>query len=1002
MSTASFHAMIDMQRGAGRLPVFNIPAGVSFVDRLAQTMLDWAQDDALSLSQYLVLLPSRRACRSLREAFLRLTDGAPLILPRMQPIGDVDDEGLDVLLSATLAEQPDAPADFLDIPPAITPLHRQILLARTIHAAKGGAGGIVPSYEQALSLADELGKLLDEVQTEHLSFDGLQDLVQEEKFAQHWQSTLTFLSILTEHWPDILAEREMIDPAARRNRLLEAQAQLWQQQPPQQKLVIAGVTGSIPAVRDLIKTAVALPDALMVLPGFDPLMSAEDWQHVTDEHPQFYLKLLLEHLGMPGSDVALWPGTAADTPTARLISETMRPAVTTDRWRGLSNRDIDENALAHIRKIDCKTAQDEALVIALAMRGALETPEKTAVLTTPDRNLSQRVLACLERWDIACDDSGGTPLSETQVGRFLLLVAAAAQEKDSPVALLACLRHKLTHAGLTQEEIDIWRNLLDRELRKHTLLNITTRLEELEDHGDLPLRGWQHVHDCLEHLRLLTGGTAHSLPAWFDAHLAAAEQLAATPEEAGAEILWRGEDGEAAARFLQEIAELSGDVPDLNDAQYVALLQNLMKNTVIRPRYNLHPRLAILGQMEARLYSADLVILGGLNEGVWPHDPGHDPWMSRPMRKQYGLPPAERRTGMEAHDFAQAVSAREVIITRAQNIEGTPTVPARWLLRMETVLNAVGLSWPVQRDIAGYAEILDRPEQTLPCARPAPSPPVADRPRKLSVTKVEAWMRDPYSIYARYVLGLEALDPLERDPGAAERGQIMHKILEDFVRDHCMTGVPDNAYDLLLEYGQREFENMRLPDDIYVFWWPRFERLADALVRHERKWQREAVPALVEAYGGRDFDAPAGVFRLSARADRIDTMRDGSGAAIIDYKTGTAPQIGDIVAGFSPQLPLEALLVAGTAFSGLPLSETAELLVWQVSGGHPPFQAKNYKADDIRRAIDNAAIGFPALVAAFDNPDTPYYAVPDLDKAPAYNDYAHLERLGEWGYVEKL
>lgn len=1000
MSTASFQAMISVQRDAGRLPVFNIPAGASFVDTLAQTMLDWARDDALSLSQYLVLLPSRRACRSLREAFLRLTDGAPLILPRMQPVGDIDDEGLDVLLAATRAEQPETVLP--EIPEAITPLHRQILLARTIHAASGGAGGIVPSYEQALSLAEELGKLLDEVQTEHLSFDGLRDLVAEEKFAQHWQSTLTFLSILTEHWPDILAERGLIDPAARRNLLLEAQAQLWAKQPPQHKLVIAGVTGSIPAVRDLIKTAISLPEAMMVLPGFDPLIAEEDWQHVTDEHPQFYLKLLLQHLEMPPQHVALWPGTSADTPVARLMSEAMRPAVTTDRWRSLTAEDIDAEALAHLHKIDCKTAQDEAVVIALAMRGVLETPEKTAVLITPDRNLSQRVLACLERWEIACDDSGGTPLSDTQIGRFLLLTAEAAREQDNPVALLACLRHGLARAGLATEEMNVWRNLLDRELREYTLGNIVPHLEKLDGYDDLPLRGWRHVRNCLDNLCRLGSGS-HTLSVWFEAHLAAAEQLATTDEEEGAAVLWCGEDGEAAARFLQEIAELAGDVPELNATQYTALLRNLMKNAVIRPRYNRHPRLAILGQMEARLYNADLVILGGLNEGVWPHDPGHDPWMSRPMRKQYGLPPAERRTGMEAHDFVQAASAREVIITRARNIDGTPTVPARWLLRMETVLNAAGLSWPVRRDgFAAYAEILDRPAQTVPCDRPAPCPPVADRPRKLSVTKVESWMRDPYSIYARYVLGLEALDPLVRDPGAAERGQIIHKILEDFIRDHCMTGVPENAYELLLEYGRREFENMRLPDDIYVFWWPRFERLAEALLRHERKWQREAAPALVEAYGGCDFEAPAGIFRLSARADRIDVMRDGSGAAIIDYKTGTAPQIGDIISGYSPQLPLEALLVAETAFTGLAVSETAALLVWQVSGGHPPFRAKNYKKEEIRLAIDNAVTGFPALVAAFDNPDTPYHAVPDPDKAPSYNDYAHLERLGEWGYVEKM
>ena len=1013
MTTPSFHDLIAGQRNKGAPPVFNIPPGVSFVDRLAETMLGWADGNPLHLTEYLVLLPGRRACRSLREAFLRLTDGAPLLLPRMQSVGDVDDDALEILLSATLAEHDgeggEAEAkNIFDVRPAITPLHRQILLARIIYAAAKKDASAAGSYEQALSLAAELSKFLDEVQTERCGFDRLQTLVTEEKFAAHWQLTLDFLAIVTQHWPHILAELGMIDPAERRNRLLEAQTRLWQKQPPRQKLVVAGITGSVPAVRDLIKAAVDLPEAMLVLPGLDVLAEEEDWPHIADDHPQFYLKLLLEHLEVQRRDVAPWPSAEAETSVAAFISEAMRPAVTSDGWRRLKNSDIiKETALKNLRKIDCETAQDEAFVIALAMRGALETPGKTAVLVTPDRNLSARVQACLRRWDITCDDSAGRALPETDAGRFLLLAADAARDMNSPVALLSCLRHPLATAAMQPEEMRIWQNMLDRTLRSVTPAEIPAAFEKIKvqnpEAGEAALRGWTSVTEALAPFRdLCVCGDTQPLPSWIAAHLAAAETLAATPEKAGAERLWRGHDGEAAARFFQDISDFAGDVPDLRVTQYMSLLQNLMKTAVVRPRYSLHPRLAILGQMEARLYSADLVILGGLNEGTWPHDPGHDPWMSRPMRKEYGLPPTERRIGMEAHDFVQSICAPEVIVTRAKNVDGTPTVPARWLLRMETVLHAAGLHWPDAGELPDYAEMFDAPLKITPCARPAPCPPVAARPRCLSVTRVETWMRDPYGIYARYILGLKPLNPLERPPGAAERGQIMHKILEGFVREHCLDGVPENAHEILLEYGRREFEEMKLPDEVFVFWWPRFERMAAELIRHEREWQQAARPVLVEAKGECAFEAPAGPFALTARADRIDVMRDSGAAAVIDYKTGAAPNAADIVSGHAPQLPLEALLVSGSGFSGLETSKVAELLVWIVSGGNPPFKAQNYSPDTLRRAVANAQKGFPALVEAFDRENTPYYAVPDFAKAPAYNDYAHLERLPEWGYVEKL
>ncbi len=998
MSSLSFEELIADKKSKNEAPVFNIPAGVSFVDEFAQVLLDWVGDDFLSLSEYLILLPSRRACRSLREAFLRITDGRPLILPRMQPVGDVDDEGLDMLLSATLEEIPNASDNILDIPPAITPLHRQILLARTIMAA-GQISQLSASYEQALSIAAELGNFLDEVQTENLSFDGLKDLVTQKEFAEHWQLTLDFLSILTEHWPKILEAQGVIDPAERRNRLLKMQTELWQQHPPQYKVIVAGVTGSIPAVRDLLVAIAGLPNSMIVTAGLDMYLSEKDWKHVEHEHPQYYLKLLLEHLNVERREVSIWNNQAVNTPVSKLIAESMRPAITSGVWQTLSSDNIDEKSLSGIRRVDCKTSQEEASVIALAMREALETPEKTAVLVTPDRKLSQRVQACLQRWGVVCDDSGGSLLTDMPAGQWLLLTAEMIQKKSSPVSMLSCLRHPFAAAGLEAGVLEVWTDKVDKNILRGREILKYNNFSDLKSYIEDEDRVYDSIYLCMIGIEELSEQPPQSLKTWLTEHIKYAEALACRPDKTGAYTMWRNEDGEVAARFIHDLQSLSDDVPELNIFEYMALLQNLLKTVTVRPKYAQHPRLNILGQIEARLYTADLVIIGGLNEGTWPHDSGHDPWMSRPMRREYNLPPVECRIGIEAHDFSQLASAKEVLMTRAKNVEGTPSVPARWLLRMDTVLQAVGLEWRSRKDLLKWVGDIDTPKLISPCECPAPCPPVSARPRTLSATRIETWMRDPYGIYASYILKLKALEDLERDAGASERGQIMHTILERFVHDYCLNGVPNNALEILLSYGREEFEKMELPAELYIFWWPRFERMASELIKHEISWQEQAKPSLVEASGKHEFNTSYGTFTLMARADRIDVMRDGAGAAIIDYKTGAPPSKRDVIDGFSPQLPLEALLVANNAFHGVDTDKTAELLFWQISGGYPPLKEVKLSAEEVEAAIKNTEQGLLDLIAVFDNPDTPYYAVPYLDKAPTYNDYAHLERILEWGYI---
>ncbi|MBU6475612.1 MAG: double-strand break repair protein AddB, partial [Alphaproteobacteria bacterium] len=734
--------------------VFTIPAGYSFADALAQGILESTRENPLSLTGYTVLLPSRRACRTLREAFLRLSGGKAILLPALHPIGDIDAEEMALFQAAE-----DDVSGSLDIPPAISRLERQLLLARTIQTA-GERANLPQSFDQAVALAQELGNFLDEVQTERLGFGGLAKLVPDD-FSAHWQKTLSFLKVLTDVWPEVLQSRGVIDYAARRNMLLEAQVEAWRKNPPCNPVIAVGdpLTITVPAAAELLALAAKLPQGALILPGLDKNMDDAGWDALGDDHPQMNLKKLLALAGIARGDVPTWPlvkKMPVNTDRVRLLSEAMRPAETTENWRKLTADDITPQALDGFTRMDCDTAQEEADAIAFIMREALETPEKTCALITPDRRLARRVSLSLKRWGIAVDDSGGQPLTELSAGSWLMLTAEMAEEELAPVTLLAFLKHPYMAAGLPPKEMRAMVQALDQwVLRGPRPSRGFAGLREAIDPKREALLPWigKLEKAMTEFTAMMASGAETPFADMLACHIRMAETLATTVGESGALRLWRGDAGEEAAAFLSDLLKTAQVIPPLKPEHYVLLLGTLLKAQTVRTRYGTHPRLSILGQIEARLYCADMVILGGLNEGTWPDLPAHDPWMSRPMRKKFGLPSPENGIGLAAHDFVQAAAAPEVIITRAKKIDGTPTVPARWLLRLETVLKAVGLAWPGTRALKyrQWVRDIDAPAEIAPSARPAPKPPVAVRPRQLSVTQIESWMRDPYQIYARHV-----------------------------------------------------------------------------------------------------------------------------------------------------------------------------------------------------------------------------------------------------------
>jgi len=987
---------------AERPAVYTVAPGMPFTEALAVGLIGLADGEAEVLARMTVLIPTRRAVRALREAFLRAAGGEATLLPRLQPIGDVDED--EIALGGAI--------DGLDLPPAVPELRRRLALARIIRAYDKRVNDA-----EALWLAAELAHFLDQVQTERLDLAALGNLVPEE-LSGHWQQTLEFLRILSREWPAALDAMGALDPAERRNRLLAAQIEAWRERPPPGPVVAAGSTGSIPATADLLAFVAHAPWGAVVLPGLDRRLDDEAWGALDQTHPQYGLRLLLDRIGIDREAVDDWPhGPTVPAPArAALVSDALRPAPATGAWReGPLGAAEARAALEGVSRIEAPTQREEAAAIALVLRGALEHgPEdepRTAALVTPDRALARRVAAELGRWEIDVDDSGGQPLAQTPPGAFLRLTAAAVGEGLAPVPLLALLKHPLAAGGgepaYFRSQVRALERLALRGPRPAPGVDgLRAALEAAasDEHvrkDDLPpaRKAIAAVEGALAPMIEAMDAPTAPLDRLVAAHVAAAEALAAAGDAPGAVRLWAGEAGEVAADFVADVVAAAGELPPMAPRDYPAALDALMAGRTVRPRFGRHPRLHIWGPLEARLQSADVMVLGGLNEGGWPPEPETDPWMSRPMRRDFGLPQPERRVGLSAHDFAQAVCAPTVVLTRARRVEGAPAVPSRWLLRLDAVLDAAGLGderWP-GGDWLDWMDALDAKDDDTPgpmTERPLPRPKVEARPRKLSVTQIGTWMRDPYAIYARRILRLEPLDPIDAAPGGADRGKFIHDALEAFLRD-VPGQLPDDALQRLLAAGHEAFAAALDRPGVWAFWWPRFERIAKWVIERERERRPALVGGLAEVRGELPIDAPAGEFLLTAKADRIDRRADGA-IDIIDYKTGAVPTAKQVDAGFEPQLPLEAAIARGGGFERLGKVEVASLQYWRLRGGAQAGSIEQAGKDAPEDLAEAALDGLAKLIAKFDDPATPYAPIPRAAYAPRFNDYAHLARIAEW------
>jgi len=958
------------EASAERPAVFTIPIHRSFADSLAAGLIARFGRDPIGLAAGRILLPNNRAVRTLTEAFVRAS-GSGLLLPRLIPIGEPElDERIGGALDPADLDEP--------VPPAIEPLERLALLASLIRRPD-------ESVAEGLRLAAQVARTMDALAIEEVEPALLGEAAADAPdLAAHWQKALERFAAAAGQWPKLLAAKGAINLADRRNRLLRRLARRWAASPPQGFTVAAGITTSAPAVAALLARIARMPGGMVVLPGLSlqSAMPDAEWDALEGEetHPQFHLKLLLDRLGVARPEVQPWRSagrSSAPAVRARAIANAMTAADFSDKWNALPPC---QRRLTGIRAAELPDPAAEAQAIALAIREALETPGKTVALVTPDRQLAQRVAALLGRWGIAADDSAGSALARLPAGTLLLAIASAAAEDLAPVPLLALLKHPLV-GGEGDERRD-WLDqvrILDRALRGPRPAGGLAGLDAYfaAKDRDRENRGcaaaWLRVRPRLGGIAGLLA-VPRSLPGFAAAVAAAAGGLAG-------DRAWAGLDGRSAPDLVARLEALATDLA-VGAEDSVAVLRQLLEGVSIRPPFGGHPRVFIWGLIEARLQQADLMILGGLNEGVWPALPAPDPWLAPKIRANLGLAGLEFRIGLSAHDFASALGSPQVLLTRARRDGRSPTVASRLWLRLQAMTGGVARDSRLER----LAAALDDPGLHAPADRPAPRPAVELRPRRISVTSVDRLTADPFAFYAQAILNLRRLEPVDAEHSAAWKGTAVHQVLQHWLaEDDCD---PDRLMTRALALlGAETIHPM-----LRALWQPRLTeaiRWVEGVERDNRAAGRR--PLAAEKRG----EAAIEGVTLYGTADRLDRLADG-GLAIVDYKTGKAPAQKAVDAGFALQLGLLGLIAEAGGFGGIAGAPKAHEY-WSLSKYGDGF-GRCVRPD--RKAgpeafLAHARAAFGKAARAYLLGEEPFIAKLNPAYAP-YGDYDQLMRLEEW------
>ncbi len=967
--------------------LFGLPPGADFplgVLRGLEARLDGQPPEAWARVE--IFVNTRRMQRRLKTLF---DDGPARLLPRLRLVTDLAD---DVLLS--------------DIPPPASPLRRRLELTQLIAKLLDQEPDLAPRGA-LFDLADSLAALMDEMQGEGVPPEKIRALDVSDQ-SGHWQRSLKFVQLIEAFFANSAQDP---DGEARQRMVIERLRGRWETAPPEHPVIVAGSTGSRGATGLLMKAVARLPQGAVILPGVDFDMPAAIWDRLHDamtaeDHPQFRFARLLRTLTARPDDIVAWHETPPASPARnRLISLALRPAPVTDQWLSEGRRlDGLAEATANMTLIQAESPRAEAEAIALALRAAADRG-RTAALITPDRTLTRQVTAALDRWGITPDDSAGRPLPLSAPGRFLRHVAELFGKRLSAEALLTLLKHPLTNStGVAAVSHGEAESLRGAHLRYTRELELRLRRHGPPFPGPADLVAWaaggsEERQAWAAWLATLLDGLEEvgerPLSAQLTHHIALAEALAAGPGAEGSGGLWERSAGIEARRWVTELQREAAHGGLLSPSDYASLFHAVLQRGEVRDAVGTHPGIMIWGTLEARVQGAELVILGGLNEGVWPEAAKPDPWLNRKMRHDAELLMPERRIGLSAHDFQQAVAAPEVILTRAVRDAEAQTVPSRWVNRLTNLL--VGLSKESAAALETMkargdrwlrmAERLNTPEANVaPAKRPCPSPPVAMRPKELSITEIQRLIRDPYWVYARRVLGLRALESLKPAADAPLRGIVVHKVLGRFIDEGPVTGSESDHARLVATMDEVLSEEVPWPATQRL-WRARLLRVANWFIAGEADRQSDREPIAQERKGA--LSLPDVEVTLAGRIDRVDRLPDGS-LAIYDYKTGSVPT-QDQQRHFDKQLLLSAVMVEHGAVENLPKNTVCEVAYIGL-GSSPKYVTISLESEETSKARAELL----SLLGAYRGETLGYTSRRAIERTAHGGDYDHLARFGEW------
>ncbi|AQZ49972.1 double-strand break repair protein AddB [Martelella mediterranea] len=1052
----------------GRARLWTIPPGVAFLDSLAARLLDGSLTDQfrhdpenpLALADVKIFLPTRRAVRELRASFAEKLGGEAAILPEIRALGEVDeDEGFlgESLPEAAEALPPIEPVPrLLELAGLILPWRNR--LSDELAGLHGGSPLVAPaSPADAVWLARDLAELIDAMETEGVDWDRLSALEQD-NYAVWWQLTAEFLGIAAIYWPGRLDELGRSSAVAHRNGLLAGEAERLRTL--SSPVIIAGSAGSVPAVAGLIAAAAEMENGVIVLPGLDTAMPEADFQALTApdlnpampdpsirSHPQYEMARLIERLGLTRAEFEALETPEPDSAARHsVLAAAFAPAEATDRWEAWRETIAPDDlarGFAEVALVEAANERQEAVAVAIALRLALEQETEDgrpsrAALITPDRDLARRVAAELGRFQIEADDSAGTPLAATGQGTLLTLMLEAALKPGDPATLAALLKHPLARFGLSARAMRGAAAAFELlALRGGTRLVPLGHLEAFLDDAlekqtdDRHPPRWRSAlpKTAADDARDLARRIDFALQSLIETHVArgpdrapitenlmladwaarTGRALEATARDATDDLaaLWSGEAGERLAAMLSEIMGSSTPI-EADGPQWIEIVAALSASEAVKPRQMGNPRVFIFGAVEARLQDMDTIVLGGMNEGVWPTQPKNNPFLSRGMKAEIGLEPPEKRVGQLAHDLWMTAGAPRLVISRALRQGTAPTVASRWLQRL-LAFGGPGLAADLGRRGAVYrdwAEQLDAaPRQPIP-GRPAPYPPAERQPERYSFSEIGRLRRDPYAVYAQKVLKLDPLLPLNADPGVKERGILYHALAERFIKSGARPDSEEGRAAMDEIIAELLFE-AELAPHLAVSWVPRLRSVADEFLAFETR-RRALVPieqSLTEVPAG--FDIPLAGVRLTGIADRID-MLAGGGAEIIDYKTGSSPSLKQARTLLDPQLPLEAAALAVGGFKEVAPVEATSLKYVRLRPGHRFIGEALEKAETAKEAAitaeelaADALREFTRFVIALKSGERPFASRLVPASARDFSgEYDHLARVAEWSTAD--